>query len=117
MIYTALDYKNYLTSKGFEVKEYNEGVYFSKIEISSCFLRLYFGEYDCDDNPRLQGYLVADRDDLFDKISKCPMSVRFPFDETEVEKYLKFLASEEGFEYSKQFMFRNVEIRKIPLDD
>lgn len=117
MIYTALDYKDYLISKGFEVKEYNEGVYYSEMEINDCFLRLYFGEYDCDDNPRLQGYLVADRDDLFDKLWKCPLSVRLPFDEADVEKYLKFLASEEGFEYSNQFMFRNVETRKIPLDE
>jgi len=58
----------------------------------------------------INGRFAADHIDCFDKWSKCPVQVEFPFDENqgkELLEMLKHLGTSEGFEYSNEYEYLN----------
>ena len=62
----------------------------------------------------LQGRFAADNEKCFNKWSQCPLCVTIPTDFATLEKHLKFLASEEGFQHSTSFEY--LDNRVLPFE-
>lgn len=142
MIYTAIELKTFLENRkakikilpeGFKYKkcirsntdkyeienseEIEDGVYYAKIRLNNVYLRLYYGEHSANYHPNVIGKITADRDDCFDKMTRCPLIVKFPINEEKLFEYLEFLTTKEGRDYSNSYDYIYEVNRKIPYDD
>lgn len=89
-------------------------VHHIKLRINNVYFETFFSDDGSNYHPIVYRAIVADRKDCFDKITRCCLRMSFPFDENELFNHLRFLSSDDGFKYSNEYEYLDLNKRRMP---